>query len=330
MTRRLDGTDADALDAAAAILRRGGLVAFPTETVYGLGADGLDADAVARIFAAKGRPADNPLILHVAGVDDALALWDVDADTAARVRRIAEAFWPGPLTLVLPAAATVPSIVTAGLDSVAVRMPDHPVAAELIRRTGRPLAAPSANASGRPSPTSADHVLRTLDGRIDAVVDGGDTLVGVESTVLDLRGETPRILRAGDVGADELAAVLGTVDEGRDADGPARSPGMRHRHYAPEGLAVRLASAVELDAAWASDAAILCLEPTAMALEAAHGPRRAPLEILPDAPRACARALYGALYRLEASGADTLLLEPVPDVAAWRAVRDRLERAAAG
>jgi L-threonylcarbamoyladenylate synthase len=325
LTRRLDGQDARDVAAAAELLRDGGLVAFPTETVYGLGADGRSEAAVARIFAAKGRPADNPLILHVADFEAAAALWEAEPARLARARGLAEAFWPGPLTLVLPKAAGIPDNVTAGQDTVAVRVPDHPVALALLRAFGGPLAAPSANRSGRPSPTTAAHVLATLDGRIDAVLDGGATTVGVESTVLALAGARPRILRPGDVTGEHLAPFLPDLDTGAPAPADlARSPGLRHRHYAPEGVALRLADAGAIADAWDGPAAILCRAETAARL----GPRAAPLEQLPDDAAGFARGLYAALHRLETSGAVQALAERPPAAPAWDAVRDRLRRAA--
>ena len=328
MTERLRGAVAGDLDRAAELLRRGELVAFPTETVYGLGADGLDAAAVRRIFAAKERPADNPLILHVADPDAALALWTPSDAEGRALRRLAAACWPGPLTIVLPAAPGIPEAVRAGLDTVAVRVPGHPLARQLIERVGRPLAAPSANRSGRPSPTTAEHVRSTLAGRIAAVLDGGPTQVGLESTVLDLRGGAARVLRAGAITGAMIAEVLERPETAPPAAGAeaARAPGMRHRHYAPEGMTTRLVDARALDRAWASDAAILCREREARG----RGSRRAPLEVLPDDVAGYGRALYAALHRLEASGATELLVVAVPDGDAWRAAADRLERAAAG
>jgi L-threonylcarbamoyladenylate synthase len=326
-TRRLLADVPADLDEAAALLLAGKLVAFPTETVYGLGADGLRPEAVGRIFAAKGRPADNPLILHVASFDQAQTLWAANDDQRALARALADRFWPGPLTLVLPAADVVPSVVTAGLPTVAVRAPDHDVAQALIARCGRPLAAPSANRSGRPSPTSAEHVVRTLDGRIDAVLDGGPTAVGVESTVLDLSRERPQVLRPGDVSAamlkDALQPLGVALEEGAVPD-DAASPGIRHRHYAPRSLAVSIVDAEALAGAWASSAAVLCRKSTADRL----GPRDAPTEVLPDDERGFARELYAALYRLEQSGAKVLLIEQVPRSSSWGAVADRLRRAA--
>lgn len=221
-----------AIRRAAQILVCGGLVAFPTETVYGLGAAVSCAAAVERIFAAKGRPSDNPLIVHVAVPEQ---LDDVAARVPAAARELIEHFWPGPLSLVLPRSAAVPPQVSAGLSTVAVRMPAHPVALRLIEAAGVPVAAPSANRSGRPSPTVARHVLADLAGRIDAVLDGGPCAVGLESTVLDLTASRPLILRPGGVTREDLEAVLGVpVAEARWRGGaPPPSPGMKYRHYAP-------------------------------------------------------------------------------------------------
>ncbi|MCW2277490.1 L-threonylcarbamoyladenylate synthase [Heliophilum fasciatum] len=236
---------AEAVVPAAAILRQGGLVAFPTETVYGVGANALDAQAVQAIFAAKGRPADNPLIVHIA---DWAALTPLITGLPPLAKRLAECFWPGPLTLILPASPLVPAEVTAGLPTVAVRWPAHPVAEALIRAAGVPVAAPSANRSGKPSPTDAVHVLEDLGGRIDGIVDGGPCAVGVESTVLDVTVDPPAILRPGGITADMLRPLLpggrlqgeGVSEQERagepvgDPVGEApRAPGMKYTHYAP-------------------------------------------------------------------------------------------------
>jgi L-threonylcarbamoyladenylate synthase len=237
-TRLLDATDAAtrarAVADAARLLRSGQIVAFPTETVYGLGASALDRDAIAAVFDVKGRPADNPLIVHVS---DLTAMSEI-AEVDPRATKLALAFMPGPLTLVLPAKEGVPPIARAGLPTVAVRIPDHLVALVLLRSAG-PLVGPSANLSGRPSPTRATHVLEDLNGRIAAVLDGGPCRVGIESTVLDLSGDMPRILRPGSIEASAIEAVLGEPVTS-DAVGAAhRSPGTRYRHYAPRA-AVRL------------------------------------------------------------------------------------------
>ena len=222
---------------AAAILREGGLVGIPTETVYGLGANGLDPQAVARIFAAKGRPQDNPLILHI---PEASWLDRYCQSIPERAWALAEAFWPGPLTLILPRKPEVPDAVTAGLDTVGMRCPAHPLCRAIIRLAGVPVAAPSGNTSGRPSPTTAQHMLEDMDGKIDAIVDGGPCTVGVESTILDLTETTPRLLRPGGITLEQLKSVLGevavdpAVTRLMGAGEKPKAPGMKYRHYAPE------------------------------------------------------------------------------------------------
>ena len=235
-TLRLTDAPAD-LRRAAELLRAGALVAIPTETVYGLAADALNGRAVRKIFEAKGRPMDNPLIVHIADISDWAALV---THIPEKARALAAAYWPGPLTMILPHAPCIPDEVSAGLATVAVRFPAHPVARDLIRLTGRPLAAPSANRSGIPSPTTAAHVLADMEGRIAAVVDGGPCAVGVESTVVDLSGETPRLLRPGGVTLEMLEAVAGPVDvdgavtHALQEGAAAASPGMKYKHYAPK------------------------------------------------------------------------------------------------
>lgn len=228
------------LSEPAEAIKKGELVAFPTETVYGLGANALDREAVRKIFEAKGRPNDNPLIVHIADLN---MLEPLITDIGPDVKKLADAFWPGPLTLILPKMPVVPDETTAGLDSVAIRMPDHPVALELIRRSGVPIAAPSANRSGRPSPTLAEHVVEDMNGRISWIVDGGACRVGVESTVLDLTSEVPTILRPGGVTPAMLERVLGNVclDKsllGGKITGKPKSPGMKYKHYAPKGKVI--------------------------------------------------------------------------------------------
>lgn len=237
MLTKIFQTGAADLESAAGILKRGGLCALPTETVYGLAADGLNPAAVEKIFLAKGRPQDNPLILHIDSLETLDKLCELSGETARRVDQVVR-FWPGPLTLVLPRRPLVPDVVTAGMETVAVRFPANPVARELIRRAGVPLAAPSANTSGRPSPTTAGHVAADLGGKIDCIVDGGPCAVGLESTVLSLAGR-PRLLRPGYITLEQLTQVLGDVEvdsavfqkmkEGQRAS----APGMKYRHYAP-------------------------------------------------------------------------------------------------
>jgi L-threonylcarbamoyladenylate synthase len=230
----VDGPEGErSIDRAAELLRAGRLVAFPTETVYGLGALALDAGAVGRIFEAKGRPPENPLIVHVPGLAEA---GEVARELPEAARRLAATFWPGPLTLVVPKRPEVPDEVTAGLPTVAIRAPSHPAARALLARVGAPIAAPSAHRYTTVSPTTARPVMKGLDGRIDAVLDGGDTPVGIESTVLDVCGVVPRLLRPGAIGRDELEREVGPVELAAmvAAVGTAQaSPGLARRHYAP-------------------------------------------------------------------------------------------------
>lgn len=226
--------DSKMLDEAAEKLAAGGLVAFPTETVYGLGANALNEKAVANIFVAKGRPQDNPLIVHVS---DREMLQKVVKFIPERAEHLMDAFWPGPLTMIFEKSDLIPITVTAGLNTVAVRMPSHPVALSLIQKSGVPVAAPSANLSGSPSTTKAEHVIADLTGKVDYIIDGGACAVGLESTVLDLTGEVPQILRPGGVGIEALEQVLGEVSYEpalKDSRQVPKSPGMKYRHYAPK------------------------------------------------------------------------------------------------
>lgn len=230
-----DHIEEEKLKAAANILRRGGTVAFPTETVYGLGANGLELEAIRKIFEAKGRPSDNPLILHVARTEDVTPLVKEIPPDAWRVM---EAFWPGPLTIVFEKTDIVPEAITGGLSTVAIRMPSHPVAKKLIEMAAVPVAAPSANISGKPSPTRGEHVVKDLQGKVDAIIVGGSCEVGVESTVLDIASEIPTILRPGGITREMLLEVLDRVEVDKglkgDADVVPKSPGMKYTHYAPK------------------------------------------------------------------------------------------------
>jgi L-threonylcarbamoyladenylate synthase len=229
--------EVEKIEAAARVIREGGLVAFPTETVYGLGANALNADAVLRLFVAKGRPLDNPPIIHIEKIRDVYRLTKNVPSVAEKFMR---RFWPGPLTLVFKRSSIIPDGSVANLDTVAIRMPDHKVALALIRQSGVPIAAPSANLSGKPSPTLAEHVVEDLDGRIDLVLDGGPVSIGVESTVLDVSVDPPLLLRPGGVSLEALRGVVDSVEVHSfvlaEAELPvegARSPGMKHKHYAP-------------------------------------------------------------------------------------------------
>lgn len=245
-TKLLNGTNKEAIAEASKILQDGGLVAFPTETVYGLGADALNADAAAKIYAAKGRPSDNPLIVHIADTDAVEMLADLETmnrthpDMVKKAHMLMEAFWPGPLTIIFPKLAIVPDGTTGGLPTVAIRMPSHPIAQELIRTSGVSIAAPSANTSGRPSPTTAQHVWEDMDGRIEMILDGGAVGIGIESTIVDMTGTIPTILRPGFITKAMLSEIVGdvTIDPAIIEPDPnlrPKAPGMKYTHYAPHG-----------------------------------------------------------------------------------------------
>ncbi len=301
--------DPDAIRRAAEVIRAGGLVAFPTETVYGLGANALDPAAVAKVFAAKGRPPTNPLIVHVA---DETQVRQVAADWPEAARKLAAAFWPGPLTVVVPRHPALPEAVTAGGPTVAVRRPAHPVARALIAAAGVPVAAPSANRSGQLSPTRAEHVALP---EIDLILDGGPCPGGIESTVVDATGPVVRLLRPGPVTVAQLEAVVGPVEVGpAPAVGPLPSPGMLARHYAPRTRLELADSEEEADA-------------LARVYEIA-GLKVARLR-LSGSPAEAAARLYADLHALDAGGFDRIVAALPPDADEWRAVRDRLTRAAA-
>ena len=288
----------DQLQRAAELLRAGRLVAFPTETVYGLGANALDAQAVERIFQAKGRPHSSPLIVHIDCLDRArelAAVWPEKAETLAR------RFWPGPLTLVVPKKPAVPDVVTAGLASVGLRMPAHPLALDLLKAARIPLAAPSANRFTQLSPTTAQHVREGLGDRVDLILDGGACVVGIESTVLSLVGEMPRILRPGMIARPDIEALIGPVEQGA---GP-ESPGQHPRHYSPRTRVI--------------------LGPSP---ERGKGVR-VDFSNMPGHPQAYAERLYAVLHDLDRLGYDWIAVEMPPDTPEWAGVRDRLNRSAA-
>lgn len=321
---------------AAAILKQGGLVAFPTETVYGLGARAFDGEAVARIFSVKGRPFDNPLIVHIAEREQ-LALLSPKLPTV--VDDLIKAFWPGPLTLVLKRLDTVPAIVSAGLATIAVRLPNHPMALALIRELNEPIAAPSANRSGRPSPTTACHVREELGATIDFILDGGPCTVGLESTVLDVISFPPRILRPGAITEERLLSVIGEVvpySEGNPFAGvgpPVSSPGQKHAHYAP-ALKMILVEPhqwqVTLEQAQRLGNDLIG---TISFSQGSHPQKNivsAPLlydRVMADLSD-YAKNLFAALYEAESAGVDILLVEKVPKQGLGVAIMDRLERAA--
>jgi L-threonylcarbamoyladenylate synthase len=321
--RRLGPNDAD-LDQAVALLRSGKLVAFPTETVYGLGADASNPDAVRAIFAAKGRPADHPVIVHLPGAE-AMSEWATDVPEVAH--RLAAAFWPGPMTLVLKKASHVNPLVTGGQDTIGLRVPAHPVARALLERFGGALAAPSANRFGHVSPTTAQHVLDEFDDGVAAVIDGGPCDVGLESTIVDVSGGAPRLLRPGMISSQKLGEVTGApLKEAGRREGP-RASGRLPSHYAP-CAPVRLVPGGELTASVA-----LAAERGSVAV-LSHQPGPAPRpgvhwQALPDNPVGYAHQLYAALRAADETNPLEILVERVPENDAWAAIADRLERAAA-
>ncbi len=318
---RIRRPDAKALLEAAAILRAGGLVAFPTETVYGLGARAYDATAARRVYKAKGRPSDNPLIVHVS--DEAM-LAEVVKRVTPLARRLIDAFWPGPLTLILEKSARVPGAVTAGGRTVAVRCPGHPAARALIRALGEPIAAPSANLSGRPSPTTAAHVLRDLRGRVPLILDGGPCRKGLESTIVDARGKRPVVLRHGTLTAESLSHAAGVPLGTAGRFAPA-APGTKHRHYAPSCRVILVPPALVRRGA-------LCGLSAASAglVHRTPWPGRRPeySQRVRGGAGAYAAALFSALRAAETAGVKVLYVETLPDRGVGRAVMDRLRRAA--
>jgi L-threonylcarbamoyladenylate synthase len=334
--------DANVIALAAERLRSGALVAFPTETVYGLGAHALDRDAVARLFTAKERPESDPLIVHVRSLDEAAPLV---RSIPPEARRLAAAFWPGPLTLVLRRSSKVPDEVTAGLDTVAIRAPSHPVARALVAAARVPVAAPSANRFSRPSPTRAAHVLEDLDGRIDLVLDGGPTPVGVESTVIDLTRRPPAILRPGAVTLEALREIVPDVilaSTRAAVDGPQASPGLLEKHYSPRApLTLYDGARSAVIDALLRDADRERAAGRRVGLLLAEEDRRAVPPSDPDIlvgslgtfadPAAVAANLYDVLRRLDASGVDVILARAFPEaIGLAPAIRDRLLRAASG
>lgn len=326
--------DESSVAQAAALIQRGELVGFPTETVYGLGADALDPRAVLAIFAAKGRPADNPLIVHIAALEEMEPLCQINE----MARQLAAAFWPGPLTMILPKKEIVPAEVTAGLDSVAIRMPSHPVARALIRKSGRPIAAPSGNRSGRPSPTRAAHMLEDMDGVIPLILDGGPCDVGVESTVVSLTGDTAVVLRPGGVTPEMIAAVLGECRVADSVMRPLRegeaapSPGMKHKHYAPkarmtlyegEPNAVAARILAEYDALPAGEQGLILAARPHLALYAG----RNTADLGPD-EWAAAHNIFAALRQADDDGVTRVFSESFPETGVGLAVMNRMARAA--
>ncbi len=318
-----------AVQRAAELLRAGEVVALPTETVYGLAANALDARAVERIFQVKGRPAHNPIIVHVASIEMAkrcVTNWP------ALAGRLAKGFWPGPLTLVLPRRKEIPGIVTAGGSTVGVRWPSHPFIQAVIRECGFPLAAPSANPSNRVSPTTAEHVRKDLGGRIRLIVDGGQAQIGIESTVLDISSGPPQLLRPGMIHEQALLAVTGELALGASLSPEVlRSPGLLRKHYSPKAKLVVWT--------WGSEAELKvrsaeCGVRSSGVHVLAHTriPSRAGLgrvSVIPHDAAAFARAIYAELHQCDEGGAELIVVEALPDAPEWRAIADRLRRAAA-
>ena len=331
-TRMLSTEKQEEIALAAQLIREGKLVAIPTETVYGLGANGLDEHAVLHIFEAKGRPQDNPLILHISEPREMEAICH-DIPQAAWL--LAEHFWPGPLTMVLPVRDCVPKRTTAGLDTVAVRCPKTAATRELIRLAGVPIAAPSANRSGKPSTTTAAHVLHDMDGRIDAILDGGACEVGVESTIVDLTGERPRLLRPGGVTPEELKALLGELDIDRAVLGQianeavVRAPGMKYKHYAPSAEVIIVSGSSEaasryIHAHFASGDATLCFEEELPLYGDCNPTAYGRL----DAPQTLSAGLFAALRDLDRPDIRTIYARCPEGGGLAYAIGNRLKKAA--
>jgi L-threonylcarbamoyladenylate synthase len=323
---------AAAVNRAGALLRAGEVIALPTETVYGLAANALNEKAVAKIFQIKGRPAHNPIIVHVAGNEMAKGCvtgWPALADSFSR------AFWPGPLTLVLPRAETIPGVVAAGGETVGIRWPSHPFIQAVIRECGFPLAAPSANLSSRVSPTNAEHVCLQLGGKIPLIVDGGQSRVGIESTVLDLTVAPPRILRPGMIHAESLAAVCGGVQSPKSkVQSPTstlRSPGLLRKHYAPRAKMVVLNWRDEAELELKIKNSNLKTQ-TCFVVAHTHIPAGdvfGRVSVMPHDAEAFARAIYAVLHRCDEAGAQAIVVEAPPDLPEWAGIADRLRRGAA-
>lgn len=325
--------DATALEQAGALLRAGEVVGIPTETVYGLAANALDPMAVARIFEAKGRPQDNPLIVHIADLE---SVKDIATEFPPEAQALADAFWPGPLTIILPKQDKIPMVTSGGLNTIGIRFPSHPMAQAIIRAAGIPLAAPSANTSGRPSTTTAQHVMEDLNGKIAAVVDGGPCSVGVESTVVSLCGERPRLLRPGGISLEQLEQVLGTVEVDRalrekiDDTEKVSAPGMKYRHYAPKAPVTVVfgtpeASANYIYAQLGENSGVLCFDDCAprfagAAVVETFGPS--------DDAAEQAREIFDALRRFDTTGCTEIYAQCPPADGIGLAVSNRIQKAA--
>jgi L-threonylcarbamoyladenylate synthase len=320
--------DASQIQHAVELLRAGGLVAFPTETVYGLGADALNSEAVQKVFAAKGRPSDNPLIVHIASLENVQQFAETISDKGVQ---LAKRFWPGPLTLVTKKKNIVPDIVTAGLETVALRVSDHPVTLELLGQFKGGIVGPSANISGRPSPTSAEHVYNDLNGKIDLIIDAGPTTLGVESTVLDVTVDPPIILRIGGLTREDIEEEVGEVRWTYNDELLRRSPGTRHRHYAPNARVVlfeqadseKFAQLIRQNKAQKKKIGAITYSKILEDIEPspAHISVESSIEIY-------ARNLFRAMRELDRKSVDVILVESVEDEGLGAAVMDRLRKAA--
>ena len=318
-----------AVQRTAELLRTGEVVAVPTETVYGLAANATNAGAVASIFAIKGRPAHNPIIVHVSSVSMAkrcVTRWTLLA------AKLARAFWPGPLTLVLPRAQLIPDIVTSGGPTVGIRWPSHPFMQSLIRECGFPLAAPSANPANRISPTNADHVRRTLGHKIPVIVDGGHSQVGIESTVLDVSVSPPRVLRPGMIHREALMAVTGVLADPNGPGGLLRSPGLLRTHYAPQARLVIWSWQDEAELRRRSGASGIVSSAihviTHTRIPSGEGFGR--VAVIPHDAEAFGRSIYAELHHCDQAGAKLIIVEALPETGEWAAIQDRLNRASAG
>lgn len=328
-TRYLTAEEDD-LQCAADIIKSGGTVIFPTETVYGLGADALDPNAAEKIFKAKGRPSDNPLIVHIAKIED---LNRIAAEIPENAKKLMENFWPGPLTLIFKKSDSIPSEVTGGLDTVAVRMPKNETARRLIEKSEVPIAAPSANLSGKPSPTTVVHVKEDMDGRVDAVIDGGDCTVGLESAVLDVSTQIPTLYRPGKITAEDIESVVGkikTVTHAKEGEKP-KSPGLKYRHYAPKAEVRILHGSAEDVKSYAKKMCDRFKTGMLVFDEFPQFDDRLHLYSLGSRnnPNDAAHRLFTALRVLDGKGAELILAPEIPDTGLWSAVRNRLYRAAA-
>ena len=325
-TKILSDTTED-IAAAAEIIAAGGLVAFPTETVYGLGADALNAEAVGKVYAAKGRPSDNPMIVHISSKDDLLKLTSA---VTPDMEKLMESFWPGPMTMIVPRLPVIPDTTTGGLSTVGVRMPDHPVALSLISGSGCPIAAPSANLSGKPSPTTAKDVVEDLDGRVDAVIESTDCQVGIESTVIDMTADTPVILRPGILTAEDFERVLGkkveldpTLNQRPDpfnnCDFKPKAPGMKYKHYAPKAQMIVFEGEEQAVRRAIEDEATACR---------AEGKKVCTICFDSSQQRKAAHRFFAMLREADRDGADIILAAALPEEGIGFSVMNRMLKSA--